>query len=168
LYSRFGNHCISCKADIPRISKLSVFNTDVGFDSNYLPKIANYLVGSNENLSFRFALTQILSIIHPSNPSLVANRTSFGGEIPGVNRRKRRCQQQCMRFPKFLNVKSSSLCGHSEYRIDSWKRVRRSGGILYGKSLPTRVPSKVPLDFFRIRIWLNLKEIGSRRTRLRS
>jgi hypothetical protein len=26
---------------------LSVFNTDVGFDSNYLPKIANYLVGSN-------------------------------------------------------------------------------------------------------------------------
>ena len=118
LYGRFGNRGILCKACIPRISKLSVFNTDVGFDSNYLPKIANYLVGSHENLSFQFALTQILSVIHRSNPSLVANRTSFGGEIPGVSRRKRRCQQQCMRFPTFLNVKSSSLCEHSEYRID--------------------------------------------------
>jgi hypothetical protein len=38
LYGRFGNPGIFCNADIPRISKLSIFNTNVGFDSNYLPK----------------------------------------------------------------------------------------------------------------------------------
>ena len=36
LYGRFGNRGILCNADIPRISKLSVFNTDVGFDSRRL------------------------------------------------------------------------------------------------------------------------------------
>jgi hypothetical protein len=36
LYGRFGNRGIACIAGILRISKLSVFNTDVGFDSRRL------------------------------------------------------------------------------------------------------------------------------------
>ena len=38
LYGRFGNGGILCNAGILRISKLSAFNADVGFDSRRLPK----------------------------------------------------------------------------------------------------------------------------------
>ena len=38
LYGRFGNRGILCNAGILRISKLSIFNADVGFDSCRLLK----------------------------------------------------------------------------------------------------------------------------------
>ena len=55
LYSRFGNHCISCKAGIPRISKLSVFNTDVGFNgtANVAEETAQRVQTAIEQLQYR-------------------------------------------------------------------------------------------------------------------
>ena len=86
----------------------------------------------------------------------------------GVSRSKRPMPTALHAIPKvrrYQGFRAEVL----EHRIDSWMRESvESAGYSVGSLFRTKVPSKVPLDFLRFYMWLNLKEIGTRRTRLRS
>jgi hypothetical protein len=60
LYGRLGNRGILCNAGILRISKLSVFNADFGFDSRRLHHIFQYFTSKkNEPYKVAIRLTQL-------------------------------------------------------------------------------------------------------------